>query len=89
MKVAGAEIWVQIWWSRLDRSDVADASGRFRAAPNPPHIWAGFGGSRTARTFEEPLGAAIGWHISAQTACGLSARTFGEGLATMVGDALM
>ena len=60
MKVVGTEIWFQISWSRLARSNVADASGRVRAAPNLPYIWPDFGGSRTALKFGEGIRATVG-----------------------------
>ena len=66
-----------------------DASGRVRSPPNPPHIWGRFGGCRTARTYVECLETMVGCMFLPQILSGLSARTFGGGLAILLGEALI
>ena len=62
---------------------------RVWTAPKPPHIWAGFGVRRTARSFWLGLRGRVGRPILGQTVPWVSARSFKDGLGGPVGDALM
>jgi hypothetical protein len=91
-------VWSARGWGRIyvgsrrasaGQADVAGVPGRTRAPPYAPHIWAGYGGCRSARAFEARMRRPARSKNRDRSVTGRPAQAFEGGLRNPVVDALM